>query len=408
MQHKKRPRSSEPDEGQMSQCHIHEVAGSKPAMDIPCSPPAGLRVVTQGLSQPALSAEQAASLGRSMSYRSDSTLRTYDSGLRQPRQARPFSARPFSAREVVEPNGLLSPSDYVSLSHSVRSSSMPAHAQDSHKLTPISKLRTVSHATLSSDPRLCEQDPKQMLASFLSHESTVSTSPLLPGFEPLSPTSSAMMATLLIPESPMAGNDASALLPDSPVAGNLASSLSPFFQCQHSPDSGQSHRSSDTRTASQSPALIDPQDHWTQLESSLAQPYQSAGNDYRLRHVHTALHHDSVGMAGRLEPHTLSPGLMTQDSGLTTPPRTQSKRPTDPRLRVSRSARSLNSPQQLSNKECLSWPSQGPYNIERWQASLMQYVPFLLDLHQTVLLNSYRACQEGCFSYEETMMVFYF
>ncbi len=206
--------------------------------------------------------------------------------------------------------------------------------------------------------------------------------------EPMSPTQSAMFASLLNPEE---------------VCESTSHSQGFKPVLHSSPDSQLSHHSSGIRALTQ-PAYLHyaqdsqlltqesqyaPPDSWMGDTSASHQvPYDTPDSSFGLQDSDLAMLREAVAAAAQPQAPSQDSACTPQRSGfmpMSQPGRASSgpQSRLDPRLKTQSSPFRTQGLRTIES-DAMCWPDFGPYSIQRWQSVLMQYASeFILHLHHT-------------------------
>ncbi len=353
------------------------------------------------LSLPNASPESAHSLEARSQPASPSTpsrLRTHSSGLRVPSQVN----RSVYQQSMAESAGhVVYHSDSVSLIQAMRSAAVPSRSQSSQSVTQSPQQLTQGSQGVSQSPG--PRIMPQLAQHALPEEDAWSAQQ---GFTHMRPGQSDMMSALLSdgalhplptqhdlePSRPSHSDlSASLLLPDDaegPVNCSPGIALPP--ELYSSPDSQLNDQSCGAKALGQPVSMHCAQDSLQEpLDSNLSsvwpastadQSNQSSDSSFGVHDSDLAMLQEAIAAAAQHQAPPQHSALAPQHPGLTLPlsqngPRVKSasRSHLDPRLKAQSSQRKIHSSGLRSVRtETLSWPTCGPYNIQRWQIVLAQ------------------------------------
>lgn len=324
-----------------------------------------------------------------------SRLRTHSSELRVPSQV---NRSVFQQSMAESPGHVVYHSDAVSPIQAMRSAAVPSRSQSSQSVTQSPQQLTQGSQGVSQSPVMPqlaqhaqpEEDawsaqqgfnhmrpyPSDMMSAMLSDGvlKPVSTQHDL---EPSRPSHSDLFASLLLPD------DA-----EGPV--NCSPGIDLPAELYASPDS-QLNDQSCRATALGLPVPMHCAQNSLQepLDSNLSsirpastadQSNQSSDSSFGVHDSDLAMLQEAIAAAAQHQAPPQHSALAPQHPGLTLPlsqngPRVKSafRSHLDPRLKAQSSQRMIHSSGLRSVRtETLSWPTCGPYNIQRWQIVLVQ------------------------------------
>ena len=327
-----------------------------------------------------------------------SRLRTHSSELRVPSQV---NRSVFQQSMAESPGHVVYHSDAVSPIQAMRSAAVPSRSQSSQSVTQSPQQLTQGSQGVSQSPgprimpqlaqhALPEEDawsaqqgfthmrPGQsdMMSALLS-DGALHPLPTQHDLEPSRPSHSDLFASLLLPD------DA-----EGPV--NCSSGIDLPAELYASPDS-QLNDQSCRATALGLPVPMHCAQNSLQepLDSNLSsirpastadQSNQSSDSSFGVHDSDLAMLQEAIAAAAQHQAPPQHSALAPQHPGLTLPlsqngPRVKSasRSHLDPRLKAQSSQRKIHSSGLRSVRtETLSWPTCGPYNIQRWQIVLAQ------------------------------------
>ena len=325
-----------------------------------------------------------------------SRLRTHSSGLRVQSQV---SSSVYQQSMAEPARHLVYPSGSVSLIQAMRSAALPSRTQSSHSMTHSPQQTTLGSqgVSQSSGPRVLPQ----LAQHALPQEDAWSAQQ---GFTLMSPCQSDMISALLSDGGLDPLSAQHDLQPSSPSHSDLFASLflphddeaplscSPGIvfppELYSSPDSQLSDQSCGTNPLDQSLPMHCTQDSLQEpRDSCLSSTWPASTADQSTQSPESSMHDSDLAMLqeaiAAVAQHQALPQhsvLVPQHPGLTLPlsqPGSHVKLACqshlDPRLKAQSSQPKIQSSGLRSVRtETLSWPTCGPYNIQRWQIVLEQ------------------------------------